>query len=118
MNATFSLSCTSASGPFTEDEIILGGTSGAKAMLLTAPTPSGGAVTMRYIQPANQGANFKSFTAGETITGQTSGRTATISSIIAPEYKTDSGKIIYVEHRAPITRSLSNVESIHIVVEF
>ncbi len=118
MNATFSLACTSASGPFTEDEIILGGTSGAKGMLLTAPTPSSGAVTMRYIQPANQGANFKSFSTGETITGQTSGRTATISSIIAPEYKTDSGKIIYVEHRAPITRSLSNVESIHIVVEF
>ena len=118
MNATYSLRCTSATGPFTEDEIVLGATSGAKGMLLTAPTPSSGEVTMRYIQPANQGANFKAFSAGETITGQTSGRTATVDSVIPPEYKTDSGKIIYVENRVPITRSLSNVESIHIVVEF
>ena len=118
LNATFSLFCTDASGPFTEDEIILGSTSGAKAILLTAPTPSTGNVTMKYIQPSNQGANFISFTTGETITGQTSGRTASINTIVVPEYKTDSGKIIYVENRAPITRSLSNVESIHIVVEF
>lgn len=114
--ASPSINVTSTSGSFTVDEYLIGSTTGANARVISTAT-SGSNATIRYFQ-ANAITNYTSFQVGETVTGVSSGTTATVSSLINPEVQPNSGKIIYTENRQAITRAIDQVESIHLVVQF
>jgi len=62
--------------------------------------------------------NFKPFTIGESIIGKTSGATARVSTRLDSETTADTGEILYVENRIPITKSPDQSDSLHLVLEF
>ena len=117
LNATKYLNTTSASGTFSNDEYITGGTSGANARIV-ATSVSGSNVTIRYLQANTLSGNYTAFTSGETVTGASSGATATIGGLANPEAQHYTGEVIYVDQRKAISRASDQVESIHLVVEF
>lgn len=55
---------------------------------------------------------------GNTITGETSGATATLMFAYPPDIVVGSGEVLYVENEAPITRSESQSEAIKIILQF
>ena len=91
-------------------------TNGAKAYLDSWDTATG---AIRYHQ--NDKTGYGTFVVttspSQTITGQ-GGGTATIDSLQNPEVDRFSGKIIFVENRAPINRSASQIEDIRVITEF
>ena len=91
-------------------------TNGAKAYLDSWDTATG---AIRYHQ--NDKTGYGTFVVttspSQTITGQ-GGGTATIDSFQNPEVDRFSGKIIFVENRAPINRSASQIEDIKVITEF
>lgn len=117
INATKYMNTTSASGTFIADEYLTGGTSGANARIV-ATSVSGSNVTIRYMQANTLSGNFTAFTSGETVTGASSGATATIGGLANPEAQPDTGEVLYVDQRKAISRASDQVESIHLVVEF
>ena len=62
--------------------------------------------------------NYTAFTSGETVTGASSGASATIGGLANPEAQHYTGEVIYVDQRKAITRASDQVESVHLVVEF
>ena len=62
--------------------------------------------------------NLVSFSGTNVITGATSNGVATAATYATPELQPDSGKVIYVENRRPISRASDQTEDIKIVVEF
>ena len=106
-------------GPFTVDEIITGGTSGAKGEVVAWDSTNR---ILKYIQTewggidANK--NLTAFAGTEVVTGSTSSATGTMSAVNNPEIAYNSGEIMYVENRAPITRASDQTEIIRLVVEF
>jgi hypothetical protein len=62
--------------------------------------------------------NLVAFSGTNVITGGTSGGVATAATYATPELQPDSGKIIYIENRRPISRASDQTEDIKIVVEF
>ena len=90
-----------------------GGTSGAIAYLDSWDSATG---IVRYHQ--NDKTGYGTFVTAETITGQSSTGTGVIASLQNPEVDRFSGKIIFVENRAPINRSASQIEDIKIITEF
>ena len=86
------LTVSSTTGVFERGERITGGTSGAKARLITTVSP------LQYVLIGGFGAT--DFTAGETITGVNSGATATIdtggvtagSKVITSSFTLDNGQ--------------------------
>ena len=112
LKATRELTVSSVSGTFTQDEVITGGTSGAKGRITTI---SG--TTIRYIQLRTDNTTGAAFSLTETITGGTSSATATVATKTNPEVQWDSGDVIYVENRRPINRADDQIEDIKIIVE-
>ena len=90
-----------------------GGTSGAVAYLDSWDSATG---AVRYHQ--NDKTGYGTFVVGETITGQSSTGTGDIASLQDPQVERFSGKIIFVENRAPINRSASQIEDIKLITEF
>ena len=84
----------------------------------------------------NTTSDFTLFSGANTITGSTSGATGTpstttetvtlvnstsltlTSGLANPELQPDSGKVIYLENRKPITRSSDQTEDIKVIIEF
>ena len=62
--------------------------------------------------------NLVAFSGTNVITGATSNGVATAATYATPELQPDSGKVIYVENRRPISRASDQTEDIKIVVEF
>ena len=62
--------------------------------------------------------NLVAFSGTNVITGATSTGVATAATYATPELQPDSGKVIYVENRRPISRASDQTEDIKIVVEF
>ena len=62
--------------------------------------------------------NFNRFNIGENIIGKTSGATARVLDSLNSEVLPDTGEILYIENRYPITRSLDQAENLHLVLEF
>ena len=58
------------------------------------------------------------FETAETVTGNASTTTATVSSITYGDLKKYSGDVIYVENRPAIARSSDQIEDIKLVVKF
>ena len=111
---TTKLTVTSKSGFFSTDELLSGGTSGAKARYIsfanTNATGTSGVISVTGLD--------KTFSAAETITGNTSSVTATISSINSRDLKDYSGDILYIENRVPISRASDQTEDIKLISRF
>ena len=90
-----------------------GNQSGAVAYLDSWDSASG---AVRYHQ--NDKTGYGTFVTAETITGQSGTGTGVISTLENPEVDRFSGKIIFVENRAAINRSASQIEDIKVITEF
>ena len=80
---------------------------------------------LRYIQPqfTDQGIdsnqNLTAFSTTATVTGATSGATGTPSlHDTTPELTHDTGDILYIENRKPISRASDQTENVKLIVEF
>ena len=103
---------------FQVDQVISGGTSNAKAYLVEIDTTN---ERLYYYQ--NKKTGFKAFTdTGETITGTNpSGGSASSDSSDAvqnSEFVEGSGQMIFLENRAAISRTSSQIEDIKCIIEF
>jgi hypothetical protein len=109
VNQLFYYGITSKTGDFQEDEIIYA--SGATAYFHSGNSSS--------IFVTNQNGLFYP---GNTVTGNTSGATAVLSSGSTYKYEGDfirgSGDVIYIENIEPISRSNTQSETIKLIVEF
>jgi hypothetical protein len=110
---------TTLNGDLTQDEIVTGSTSGAKARFVrfanTNTAKTAGIVRVIRVTTNGTGGTFR---VGETITGSTSGRTATIASFIKPALREFTGDVIYNENHTYITRGPDQTEDIKMVVKF
>lgn len=105
------LTFTSVTGTYTVNETITGGTSGATGVVVSYDAAN---KQVRYYQTSS---NVGTFQVGETITGGSSGATGAVSSKGNPEVDIFSGDLIYIEHRRPTTRDISQIEDIKIFLE-
>ena len=105
-------------GTFVIDEAITGGTSGAKGLVVAW---DGTTRILKYIQTQWTGVTTAgdetAFAVAEVVTSASS-QTGTIDSLTNPEIDYYSGKGIYVEDRAPISRATDQTENIKLIVEF
>ena len=111
-------------GTFTNDEVITGGTSGAKGLVVDFDSTT---KVLKYIQTQWTGVktaagatqkDLVAFAASETITGTDSSATGTVSTVNNPEIAYYSGSSIYAENRVPITRAADQTENIKLIIEF
>ena len=125
---------TSPSGNFTADEEINQATTGAVGKVVEWDSSNN---ILYYIQTrfndegADSNGNLTAFSGANTITGQGSGVTATpstssttVDSVVftsgynAGEINADTGDIMYVENRSPITRAADQTENVKLIIEF
>ena len=100
---------------FVVDDVITGGTSGAKAFVVDIDTSNG---YIYYAQNSKTG--YTAFSNGETVTGAGGGSAALESSSAVgnPEVDRDSGKMLFLENRTPINRTATQIEDIKLIIEF
>lgn len=100
-------------GPFYQDEIITGAANNAIARIISfANTNATGSAGIFKVTDVN--GTFET----ETITGNTTGATATVTTIESGELRPYSGDIIYRENRSVTSRSVDQIEDIKIVVRY
>ena len=124
----------SSSGTFTVDEEINQATSGAVGKVVEHDTSNN---ILYYVQTrhndagADSNGNLTAFTGTDTITGQSSSVTATPSSSTSTvdsisftsgyagsELDADTGDVLYIENRSPITRASDQTENVKLIIEF
>jgi len=122
LDGTKSMTFSGTPGSFQVDEKITQATTGAVGFVVDFNATT---KVLRYIQPqfANQGIdsnqNLTAFSGTQTVTGATSGATGTPSSHdTTPELTADTGEILYIENRKPITRASDQTENVKLIVEF
>jgi hypothetical protein len=119
ISTTTKLTISGASGDFTADEIITGGTTGAKARLVwfanTNAARTAGVLNVCRVARVGTGVNFA---AGEVVTGATSTRTATLVSRTNPAIRQYTGDVMFIENRTPVTRSVGQTEDLKIAIKF
>jgi len=125
---------TSPSGTFTADEEINQTTTGAVGKVVEWDSSNN---ILYYIQTRfndagiDSNGNLTAFSGTNTITGQSSGATATPSSstttvdsisftsgYAGSEIDADTGDVIYVENRSPIARASDQTENVKLIIEF
>lgn len=111
------LQLSNVNGTFAISEYIEGLTTGANSYAVVGNI-NGTSGTLRYVQTNYLTSNFKDYTVGEIVVGKKSGATALISNILLPETQQDTGDILYIENRDPITRSANQTDNLHLVIEF
>ena len=106
-------------GTFTNDEIITGGTTGAKGKVVDWNATTR---VLSYYQSDYTGIdtnkNLTAFAGTEVVTGADSSATGTMTSVNNPEIAYHSGDILYTETRGPIVRATDQTENIKLVIEF
>ena len=122
-------------GTFTVDEEINQSTTGAVGKVVEWDSVNG---ILYYIQTRHNDAgidsngNLTDFSGANVITGQSSSATgtpdtsvsSTVNNVIfasgysVPEIDHDTGDVLYVENRTPITRALDQTENIKLIIEF
>ena len=117
LNGLIGITLSNVSGVFSNNEFIEGLTSSANAYAITSNVVFGNGF-IRYMQVTDLTNNFKTFTIGENIIGKTSGATARVSTRLNSETTADTGEILYIENRIPITKSPDQSDSLHLVLEF
>jgi hypothetical protein len=100
-----------ATGTFTVNETITGGTSGATGVVVSYDSTN---KQVRYYQTS---ANSGTFAVAESVVGGSSGATGTISTKGNPEINVMSGEVLYMEHRRPTTRAIDQIEDIKVILE-
>jgi len=134
LRGTKAVLVTSPSGTFTIDEEINQATTGAVGKVVEWDSSNN---ILYYIQTkftdagVDSNGNLTAFSGTNTITGQSSGVTATPSSSTttvdnisftagynAGEIDADTGDVIYVENRSPITRASDQTENVKLIIEF
>ena len=125
---------TGSPGTFTVDEEINQATTGAVGKVVEFDSTNN---ILYYIQTrfndegVDSNGNLTAFSGANTITGQSSSATGTPStssttgdSVVftsgynAGEINADTGDIMYVENRAPITRAADQTENVKLIIEF
>jgi hypothetical protein len=122
-------------GTFTVDEEINQSTTGAVGKVVEWDSVNG---ILYYIQTRHNDAgidsngNLTDFSGANIITGQSSSATgtpdtsvsSTVNNVIfasgysVPEIDHDTGDVLYVENRTPITRAVDQTENIKLIIEF
>ena len=134
VRGTKAVNLTGVSGTFTVDEEINQATTGAVGKVVEWDSTNS---ILYYIQTrhndegVDSNGNQTAFSGANVITGQSSsanGTPTTTTSTInsqsftsgysASEIDADSGDILYIENRAPITRAADQTENIKLVIEF
>ena len=134
LRGTKAVLVTSPSGNFTVDEEINQATTGAVGKVVEWDSSNN---ILYYVQTrfndegVDSNGDLTSFSGTNTITGQSSGVTATPSSstttvdsvsftsgYAGSEIDEDTGDVIYVENRAPITRASDQTENVKLIIEF
>jgi len=122
LDATKSITFSGTPGSFQADEKITQASTGAVGFVVDFNSTT---KVLRYIQPqfANQGIdtnqNATAYTGTNTVTGGTSSVTGTPSSHdVTPELTADTGDILYIENRKPISRASDQTENVKLIVEF
>jgi hypothetical protein len=134
LRATKAINLTGVSGTFTVDEEINQATTGAVGKVVEWDSSNS---ILYYIQTRHNDEGVDSngdqtaFSGTNAITGQSSSATGTpttttstinsqsfTSGYSASEIDADSGDILYIENRAPITRAADQTENIKLVIEF
>jgi len=125
---------TSPSGNFTVDEEINQATTGAVGKVVEWDSSNN---ILYYVQTrfndhgVDSNGDLTAFSGTNTITGQSSGVTATPSSSTTTvdsisftsgynsgELDADTGDIMYIENRSPITRASDQTENVKLIIEF
>jgi len=116
---TMTFAASPTPGTFVVDEVITGGTTGAKGLVVDWDATNR---IVKYIQTQWTGVTtagaLTAFATSEVVTGGTSTATGTTSAIGNPEIDYYSGDMIYAENRAPIVRAADQTENIKLIVEF
>ena len=134
LRGTKAINLTGVSGTFTVDEEINQATTGAVGKVVEWDSTNS---ILYYIQTrhndegVDSNGNQTAFSGTNVVTGQTSSAngtpttsTSTINSqsftsgYSSAEIDADSGDILYIENRAPITRAADQTENIKLVIEF
>lgn len=134
LRGTKAVLVTSPSGSFTADEEINQATTGAVGKVVEWDSSNN---ILYYVQTrfndegVDSNGDLTAFSGTNTITGQSSGVTATPSSstttvdsvsftsgYAGSEIDEDTGDVIYVENRAPITRASDQTENVKLIIEF
>lgn len=127
------LRLTSVSGTFTVDEEINQTSTGAVGKVVEWDSTNN---LLHYIQTrfndegVDSNGNFTAFSGANAVTGQSSsatgtpGGTTTVDNIsftsgyAASEIDADTGDVLYIENRAPITRASDQTENVKLIIEF
>lgn len=104
-NALTYLNISSASGSFLRNEYVVGATSGARAKIAFANSTI-----------IKTGYPIGTFTTSETVTGEDSLSTATISSINNPDIQPFTSSVLYLNNIESITRSDTEFEQIYMIL--
>ena len=134
LRGTKAVLVTSPSGTFTADEEINQATTGAVGKVVEWDSSNN---ILYYIQTrfndegVDSNGNQTAFSGANTITGQSSSVTATpstssttVDSVVftsgynAGEIDADTGDIMYIENRSPITRAADQTENVKLIIEF
>jgi len=134
LRGTKAILLSSASGTFTVDEEINQATTGAVGKVVEHDTINN---ILYYIQTrfndhgVDSNGNLTAFSGTNTITGQSSSITATpstssstvdniafTSGYAGAEIDQNTGDVIYVENRSPITRASDQTENVKLIIEF
>ena len=119
-NTLRTLNFASLATPFEKDQVITGGTSGAKAIVdFDSTGPTGLAQGTLFIHQTDSN-GFTSFTTGETITAS-GGSTGVLigggNHDSAAEVDPNSGQLLYIDNRSAITRASGQTEDLKIVIQ-
>ena len=135
LRATHAIKITNPSGTFTADEEITQTNTGAGGKVIQWDSVNG---ILYYIQARHQDAGIDSngnqvaFSGANVITGANSAVTGTPnvaqnSAVVnvefsggysSPEIDHDTGDVVYVENRSPITRAADQTENVKLIIEF
>src|SRR5210317_1640440 len=134
LRGTKAVLVTSPSGNFTVDEEINQATTGAVGKVVEWDSSNN---ILYYIQTRfndeglDSDGNLTAFSGTNTITGQSSGVSATPSSSTTTvdnisftsgynsgEIDADTGDVLYIENRSPITRASDQTENVKLIIEF
>ena len=108
------LDLQAAATSYTVDELITGGTSGAKAYVVRIDGSK-----IYYTQNSKTG--YGTFANNEAINGGTSGQSVSSKSsnaVVSGEVNRGSGEILFLENRNPINRTATQIEDIKVIIEF
>ena len=102
---------------FEVDEVITGNSAAAPQAFITEIDTSNAKIY--YTQNSKTG--YTAFNNGETITGSSSTASVVLDAsagLHSAEFLTDTGDMIFLENRAPISRSSTQIEDIKLIIEF